>query len=57
MATAGAEPRCAEYGARLRRGREAGELCDPCRRTGPRLVLPPGFYDRVRHEAPHCIPG
>lgn len=22
-----------------------GELCDPCLRKGPRLVLPPGFYD------------
>ncbi|MGH3722415.1 MAG: helix-turn-helix domain-containing protein [Pseudonocardiaceae bacterium] len=45
MANLGAAPLCAECGARLRRGREAGELCDPCRRTGTRLVLPPGFYD------------
>ncbi|MGH3717979.1 MAG: helix-turn-helix domain-containing protein [Pseudonocardiaceae bacterium] len=47
MANLGATPLCPDCGARLRRGREAGELCDPCRRTGTRLVLPPGFYDQV----------
>ncbi|MGH3848120.1 MAG: hypothetical protein ACRDRT_00140 [Pseudonocardiaceae bacterium] len=57
MVNLGATPLCPDCGARLRRGREAGEYCDPCQRTGPRLVLPPGFYDQVRHEAPHCIPG
>ncbi|MGH3833958.1 MAG: helix-turn-helix domain-containing protein, partial [Pseudonocardiaceae bacterium] len=42
----GATPLCPECGARLRRGREAGTRCDPCQRAGPRLVLPPGFYDQ-----------
>ncbi|MGH8921670.1 MAG: helix-turn-helix domain-containing protein [Actinomycetes bacterium] len=46
MANLGAAPLCPECGARLRRGRGAGELCDPCQRTGTRLVLPPGFYDK-----------
>ncbi|MGH3808717.1 MAG: helix-turn-helix domain-containing protein [Pseudonocardiaceae bacterium] len=45
MVNPGATPLCPDCGARLRRGREAGELCDPCQRTGTRLVLPPGFYD------------
>ncbi len=47
MAKLGEKPRCPDCGAHLRRGREAGEYCDPCQRTGPRLVLPPGFYEQV----------
>lgn len=46
MVNLGATPLCPDCGARLRRGREAGTRCDPCQRTGPRLVLPPGFYDQ-----------
>ncbi|MGH3770376.1 MAG: hypothetical protein ACRDRW_03085, partial [Pseudonocardiaceae bacterium] len=48
MTTPGVTPLCPDCGARLRRGREAGELCDPCQRTGTRLVLPPGFYEQPR---------
>ena len=46
MANLGARPRCPDCGARLRRDREAGEHCDPCQRTGPRILLPEAFYDR-----------
>jgi len=46
MANLGDKPRCPDCGAHLRRGREAGEYCDPCQRTGPRLVLPEAFYDQ-----------
>ncbi|MBW0011496.1 MAG: hypothetical protein JO063_15525, partial [Pseudonocardiales bacterium] len=45
---------CPECGARLRRGRPAGALCDPCGRRAldPRRALPPEFYDgeQVRVE-------
>ncbi|MGH3752753.1 MAG: helix-turn-helix domain-containing protein [Pseudonocardiaceae bacterium] len=47
MVNPGAAPLCPDCGARLRRGRDAGERCDPCQRTGPRLILPPGFYDQA----------
>jgi len=46
MANPGAKPLCPDCGAQLRRGREAGTRCDPCQRTGLRLVLPPDFYDQ-----------
>ncbi|MGH3829351.1 MAG: helix-turn-helix domain-containing protein, partial [Pseudonocardiaceae bacterium] len=51
MTTLGETPLCPDCGARLRRGREAGQRCDPCQRTGPRIVLPKGFYDQPRLEA------
>jgi transcriptional regulator with XRE-family HTH domain len=35
----------------LRRGRAAGERCDPCLRAGPRIALPEGFYDQPPLEA------
>ncbi len=41
----GVRAECPECGARLRRGQPVGAVCDPCLRQGPRLVLPPGFYD------------
>lgn len=44
-------PRCPECGAQLRRGRDAGDRCDPCQRKGPLLLLPPDFYDRPRVAA------
>jgi transcriptional regulator with XRE-family HTH domain len=46
MTTLGARARCSDCGAQLRRGREAGQRCDPCQRTGPRIVLPEDFYDQ-----------
>ena len=51
MTTLGAKPLCPDCGAQLRRGRERGERCDPCQRTGPRIVLPEGFYDQPVLEA------
>ncbi|MGH3833789.1 MAG: helix-turn-helix domain-containing protein [Pseudonocardiaceae bacterium] len=51
MTTSGARPRCPECGALLRRGREAGQRCDPCQRTGPRIALPESFYDQVGLDA------
>ncbi|MGH3885175.1 MAG: hypothetical protein ACRDSZ_01170 [Pseudonocardiaceae bacterium] len=40
-------PSCSDCGAQLRRDRSPGERCDPCQRKGPRIALPPGFYDQV----------
>ncbi|MGH3904363.1 MAG: helix-turn-helix domain-containing protein [Pseudonocardiaceae bacterium] len=40
--------RCPLCGARLRQGRQLGELCNPCERVGldPGRVLPADFYHR-----------
>ncbi|MGH3797697.1 MAG: helix-turn-helix domain-containing protein [Pseudonocardiaceae bacterium] len=46
MTHPGDRPTCPECGAQLRRGRPAGQRCDPCQRTGPHLALPTGFYDK-----------
>ncbi|HWR48392.1 MAG TPA: helix-turn-helix domain-containing protein [Pseudonocardiaceae bacterium] len=51
MTTPGARARCPECGAQLRRGRQPGQRCDPCQRTGPRIVLPEAFYDQPDLEA------
>ncbi|MGH3905938.1 MAG: helix-turn-helix domain-containing protein [Pseudonocardiaceae bacterium] len=51
MTITGGRAHCPECGAQLRRNRPAGELCDPCLRKGPRLALPPGFYDAPRLDA------
>lgn len=45
MMISGDKPRCAECGAQLRRGHQAGQWCDPCQRAGLRVVLPEDFYD------------
>lgn len=50
MTNPATKPHCPGCGAQLRRDRGAGEQCDPCQRKGPRLALPPGFYDQ-----PHLI--
>lgn len=44
-------PHCPDCGAQLRRGRPAGEYCDPCQRAGLRIVLPEAFYERPRLAA------
>ncbi|MGH3888797.1 MAG: helix-turn-helix domain-containing protein, partial [Pseudonocardiaceae bacterium] len=46
MTNLGARPCCLDCGAQLRRGRAAGQRCDPCQRTGRRIVLPEAFYDQ-----------
>ncbi|MGH4014682.1 MAG: helix-turn-helix domain-containing protein [Pseudonocardiaceae bacterium] len=51
MATKEIRAECPVCGARLRRDRPADELCGPCQRKGPRLILPPGFYDAPPLEA------
>ncbi|MGH3897777.1 MAG: helix-turn-helix domain-containing protein [Pseudonocardiaceae bacterium] len=48
MTNLGARPTCPDCGAQLRRGRAAGQRCDPCQRTGPRIVVPETFYDQPR---------
>ncbi|MGH3831670.1 MAG: hypothetical protein ACRDRS_14685 [Pseudonocardiaceae bacterium] len=44
---------CPGCEARLRRGRPAGALCDPCQRRAldPRRALPPEFYDAAQVRA------
>ncbi len=41
-------PRCPRCGSRLRKGRQAGQLCNPCEHVGsdPRGWLPADFYDQ-----------
>ncbi|MDQ3762496.1 MAG: helix-turn-helix domain-containing protein [Actinomycetota bacterium] len=51
MTSPGARPRCPDCGAQLRRGRGAGQRCDPCQRTGPRIILPEAFYDQPPLQA------
>ena len=51
MTTPGVAARCPDCGAQLRRGHQAGQRCDPCQRTGPRIVLPEAFYDQPDLEA------
>jgi transcriptional regulator with XRE-family HTH domain len=46
MTNLGARPRCPDCGAQLRRGRAAGQRCDPCQRQGLRILLPEGYYDQ-----------
>lgn len=51
MSTSGGRARCPDCGAQLRRGREVGQRCDPCQRSGRRIVLVEGFYDQPGLEA------